>query len=232
MTEKIFVIGFHKTGTTSLKVALEVLGLRVTGPNSELLAAFRQGDTGKVRLVVDQYDAFQDEPWFMFYEDLNQQFPDAKFILSERKPRKWLRSFKKHYRNRISDTHRFLYGPVGALDAPRHCKRTYIEHNARVKAFFAGSAPGKLLVLDLEKGDGWELLCPFLNKPVPRAFLTGKVRRFPHTNVASSRQFMRRHKHLKRARRAIRTSVRSYYGPGAWDKISSLKKRLLWRLGI
>jgi hypothetical protein len=33
MKEKVFCIGFHKTGTTSLRVALELLGYRVTGPN-------------------------------------------------------------------------------------------------------------------------------------------------------------------------------------------------------
>ena len=30
---KVFCIGFHKTGTTSLKMALKTLGYRVTGPN-------------------------------------------------------------------------------------------------------------------------------------------------------------------------------------------------------
>jgi UDP-N-acetylmuramate-alanine ligase len=33
METKVFCIGFHKTGTTSLAVALKTLGYRVTGPN-------------------------------------------------------------------------------------------------------------------------------------------------------------------------------------------------------
>ena len=34
MKAKVFCIGFHKTGTTSLERALEMLGYRVTGPNN------------------------------------------------------------------------------------------------------------------------------------------------------------------------------------------------------
>ncbi len=33
MKTKVFCIGFHKTGTSSLAVALKTFGYRVTGPN-------------------------------------------------------------------------------------------------------------------------------------------------------------------------------------------------------
>jgi len=40
-----------------------------------------------------------------------------------------------------------------------------MEHRARVRALFKGR-PGKLLILDVCGGEGYEKLCPFLGVPV------------------------------------------------------------------
>ena len=60
MQPKVFCIGFHKTGTTSLELALRKLGYRVTG-------SFGTKDpdiVGKVYAtayaMVEQFDAFED----------------------------------------------------------------------------------------------------------------------------------------------------------------------------
>jgi hypothetical protein len=39
----------------------------------------------------------------------------------------------------------------------------------------------KLLVMDIIKGDGWEKLCKFLDKPIPN-------RPFPHKNIGKYRK--------------------------------------------
>ena len=39
------------------------------------------------------------------------------------------------------------------------------RHNDEVRQYFAGS--GRLLEMNLEQGDGWPELCPFLDRPIP-----------------------------------------------------------------
>jgi hypothetical protein len=55
---------------------------------------------------------------------------------------------------------------VDAFDAEKLARRR-VEHEREVEAFFA-DAPQRLLVLDICAGEGWEKLCPFLGRPVPR----------------------------------------------------------------
>ena len=67
----------------------------------------------------------------------------------------------------------WIYGegsPVGNETAYR---ARYEQHNEAVEAWFAGR--DDLLVLDLERGDGWQELCAFLGEAVPEA-------PFPHLN--------------------------------------------------
>jgi hypothetical protein len=47
-------------------------------------------------------------------------------------------------------------------------------HENKVRSYFADQ-PGKLLILDLSHGDGWEKICDFLHCPVPDEV-------FPHDN--------------------------------------------------
>lgn len=64
MTEKVFVVGFHKTGTSSLTKALEILGYKVAGPNPELLALFETRNMEMILKVVEQYELFKMIPGF------------------------------------------------------------------------------------------------------------------------------------------------------------------------
>ena len=73
MKAKVFCIGFHKTGTTSLELALKKLGYRVTG-------SFGTKDpdiAGKVHdmayAMVPEYDAFEDNPWPILYRELDER---------------------------------------------------------------------------------------------------------------------------------------------------------------
>ena len=95
MAQKIFGIGFHKTGTTSLGEALKVLGYNVTGPNW-----INQGNIGRTHLarcraLSHDFDAFQDNPWPLVYREMDAMWPDAKFILTMRDSQKWIESQTK-----------------------------------------------------------------------------------------------------------------------------------------
>jgi hypothetical protein len=179
MTPKVFCVGFHKTGTTSLAVALAMLGYRVTGPNG-----VRDPDiAGKaLRLAHDlvrEYDAFQDNPWPVLYREMDESYPGSKFILMLRDPQAWIASQVRHFGFEETPMRRWIYG-VGCPQGNEEIYlRRFERHNAEVQEHFAGR-PEDLLVIELAAGDGWSKLCPFLAKPVPEV-------PFPHVNAAEDR---------------------------------------------
>lgn len=177
---KIFCIGFHKTGTTSLAQALRILGFTVTGPNGVNDPDIARNASGLIKSLVNDYDAFQDNPWPIFYKELYQDFPDAKFILTCRNPEKWINSQVRHFGRQETPMRKWIYGKGCPEGNESIYLQRYQKHNRDVKAYFRKKRK-PLLVLDLEKGDGWNKLCPFLNLPVPDAS-------FPHANKADARE--------------------------------------------
>jgi sulfotransferase family protein len=93
--------GFGRTGTMSLKVALEELGL---GPcyhmsevfeNPEHVELWENAARGKPidwEELFRGYRATVDWPGAAFYEELMERYPEAKVILTVRDPEKWYES--------------------------------------------------------------------------------------------------------------------------------------------
>jgi hypothetical protein len=81
---KVFCIGFHKTGTTSLNVALQTLGYQVTGPNGYNDPKIQKRVLALAHSLVKKYDAFQDNPWPIIYKEMDHAYPGSKFILTVR----------------------------------------------------------------------------------------------------------------------------------------------------
>ena len=93
--------GFGRTGTMSLKVALETLGF---GPcyhmtevfehpeHADLWLAAWRGEPVKWDGFLNGYESLVDWPACTFYEDLMKQHPDAKILLSIREPDRWYES--------------------------------------------------------------------------------------------------------------------------------------------
>jgi len=179
MKPKVFCIGFHKTGTTSLELALIKLGYRVTG-------SFGTKDpdiAGKVHAMayamVDQFDAFEDNPWPVLYRELDQRYPGSKFILTRRPAEAWIQSQLRDFASTETPMRRWIYGENAG--SPAGNEDTYIaryeRHNREVLEYF-GDRANDLLIFDLPKGDGWDKLCPFLGYETPDE-------PFPHANKAS-----------------------------------------------
>lgn len=185
-TPKVFGIGFHKTGTTSLGTALEVLGFRVCGPVGFLKADIAETLRETAFDVVDEYDAFEDNPWPLLYRELDERYPSSRFILTTREPNAWLASILRHFGGRSTPMRELIYGPGNGDPAGKEdiYLARYERHNAEVVEHFRGR--GDLLVLDITAGDGWEKLCAFLGKPHPGV-------RFPMLNLASQRESMTEH---------------------------------------
>ena len=188
MKPKVFCIGFHKTGTTSMAVALNQLGYRVTGPNGVNDLNIEKNVISMAYDLAKDFDAFQDNPWPILYKELDAKFPGSKFILTLRSPESWIKSQVNHFGKKETPMRKWIYGvgcPEGNEDV--YLKR-FSNHCEEVMEYFK-DRPYDLLVLDLAKGDGWEKLCPFLGVDIP-------VTSFPHANKASDRERTKREEPL------------------------------------
>ncbi len=160
--EKTFGIGLSRTGTTSLTLALEALGL----------SAVHFPTTMK---QIEEHDAATDTPVAASFQALDSRFPGSKFIYTVRDLPEWLESCRRFWGKRqeslfaanpfIVKLQRHLYGGID-FD-PERFRHAYARHDALVRGHFA-ERPSDLLVIDVCGGDTrWEPLCKFLGADVP-----------------------------------------------------------------
>ncbi|CAN5853464.1 sulfotransferase family protein [soil metagenome] len=100
---KVIGAGFGRTGTMSLKVALEQLGF---GPCYHMTEVFAHPEHAEFWVsawrgeqvdwdgVLGDYEATLDWPACTFYEVLMERHPDAKVLLSVRDPERWYESVR------------------------------------------------------------------------------------------------------------------------------------------
>lgn len=208
MTIKVIGAGFGRTGTLSMKGALELLGL---GPcyhmmevlnrpeNSDAWFDAAQGEPLGAGADWDEilrgYQSSVDWPACHFWRPLSEYYPDAKVILTVRDEEAWwssisstiFRSFqtqddvKDKDRLRMRRMSRDLIVDKvfgGNLTDREHALAVYRRNIEAVKA---GLPKERLLVFDV--AEGWEPLCAFLELPVPDD-------PFPSTNT--TKQFQER----------------------------------------
>jgi hypothetical protein len=166
---KVVGIGLSKTGTSTLKHMLTALGYRVCGPRKDLLARVRRGEMSAIDDTLKVYDGFEDWPWPLTYQHVMERYGQrARFILTVRDTTdKWLASVVAHgFRTDPAKSMRHAYGYYRPFGREQEFRSMYEAHNDDVRRFFA-AYPGQLLEFCLDKGDGWEKLCGFLDEPVP-----------------------------------------------------------------
>lgn len=197
MSLQVIGCGFGRTGTLSLKLALERLGF---GPCHHMLEMFAHPETARSFLdaaegravdwasVFGAYRSAVDWPAVYFWRDLVQVFPDAKLILTIRDDDAWYRSMVSTIFRALGtpeSAHAVEPGSVGAMNRRLVAQGTFdwrfgdrdhvlAVHHAHVAAVKAAVAPGRLLVFDVKQG--WDPLCQFLGVPAPEA-------PFPRTNT-------------------------------------------------
>ena len=224
---KVFVLGFHKTGTCSMAKALSLLGYRVVGPSLELVPSVEAQDLDAMYRVVDGYDAFQDDPWFLPYRQFDQRYPGSRFILTWRDSQVWIKSVQKHFGKRVSPSRRLVYGDVSPLSDPQHYVDVYERHVKGVREYFVDREED---FLEFRVGqDSWDSLCPFLGYSQPKTIL-GRSLPFPHANPASARD--PRHWLRARVRRGVKEVVRRRLGPVAVERVTKVKDLFLYRLKL
>jgi hypothetical protein len=189
--------GLGRTGTLSLKAALEKLGY---GPCYHMIEVLKEPDRARHWLEKTQsgahdwdtifrgYRATVDWPAAAFWRELAARYPDAKVLLSLRDGGSWHDSVMNTIYNVMTqkpperapqllrDFHAMVNALVfqktfqGRLADRDHARRVFEQHN---QAVIDAIPAGRLLVY--RTGDGWEPLCRFLGVPVP-------AEDFPHLN--------------------------------------------------
>ena len=212
MTLSVIGAGFGRTGTMSLKVALEQLGFGPCYHMREVLAhpehdAVWHAATRRQAVDWDAlftgYGSAVDWPVAAFWRELAHHYPRARFILSVRDPQAWHASVLETIFAALSSTpdpddpqacaHRAMTRELilertfdGRMGDPAHAMAIYERHNQSVR----NTLPADRLLV-YETGSGWEPLCAFLDCPVPDE-------PYPHSN--SRDEF--RQRHLQRGARS------------------------------
>lgn len=201
MALSVFGAGFGRTGTMSLKLALEGLG---AGPCYHMLEV-RQ-NPGHAQLWLDAvegrpvswddlfagYPASCDWPQCHFWRELSLHYPDARVILTVRDPERWYTSITRtifpsqEEQPDASDPEALVRRTMtrklileqafgGRWQDKAHVMGVYQRHVETVQRELPAD---RLLVYDVAQG--WQPLCSFLRLPVPD---------MPFPNVNSTAEF-------------------------------------------
>ncbi len=202
---KIIGVGFQKTGTSTLRDALRVLGYTVGDTRYKLLIPILKKDFKTVLKEVNRYDAVEDNPYPLIFRELDELLPGSKFILTIREEESWFKSVNRHIGDLRDPMHEWIYGTGKGL--PKEDKentiRVYNNHNQSVIEYFQ-DRPDDLLILDFTKGDKWEKLCEFLGHDIPSL-------PFPHANNAKQIKKQSFLKKLKMQKKKIKYGLQIAY---------------------
>ena len=191
---KVIGAGVGRTGTYSLKLAINRLGLGPCHHMEEVLHNMARqvplwvdatADRPDWDQIYDGYESAVDWPTACFFRKLNAAYPDARFVLTVRSPESWAASFSetiykllasrdeapqemKAWLDMAADVIAKTGFPAG-LDVPR-LQEAFEAHNEAVKAAIPAE---RLLVFEVKSG--WPALCEFLGVDTPEE-------PFPRTN--------------------------------------------------
>jgi hypothetical protein len=197
MALQLIGAGLGRTGTLSLKAALERIGYGPCYHMIEVLTAPARAShwlepapsaSHDWEAIFRGYRATVDWPAAAFWRELAERHPGAKVVLTVRDAERWHESVMNtiypvmrqgppaQAPELVHRFHRMVVGLIlertfdGRLHDRAHAKRVFEQHNQAV----VDTIPAERLLV-YRAGDGWEPLCRFLGVPVPDED-------FPHLN--------------------------------------------------
>lgn len=186
MTLKVIGAGVGRTGTYSLKLAINRLGMGPCHHMEEVLhnmpsqvPLWSRAAAGKAdwSQIYAGYESAVDWPTACFFRELLKEYPSARFVLTQRDPERWAESFGGTIYKLIADRDKAPEEMRAWLEMANEVivKTGFspgYDHDALVNAFKAHNRAvqetipaNQLLVYEVKQG--WEPLCEFLGKPVP-----------------------------------------------------------------
>jgi hypothetical protein len=189
MKVRVIGSGMGRTGTMSLKLALEkllgapcyhMMEVFQRPHHFKLWAAAGRGEPVDWHALLDGFAAAVDWPAAACWEELAAAFPDALIVHSERDPEAWWKSASATIFKPRAERPTPMKEMIDSLFASRFTTQiddkaaaiaAYNRNNAHVHA----TAPKHRLVV-WRPGDGWEPLCGALGVTMP-------IEPFPHVNT-------------------------------------------------
>ncbi|MBI1171798.1 sulfotransferase family protein [bacterium] len=197
MTLRVIGAGFGRTGTSSMKLALQTLGL---GPchhmkvllddpaQQALWNGFVAGQTPDWDQAFAGFNSAVDWPSAYYWQSLARHYPDAKVLLTLRSPESWWESYSKTILTHVNRTR----GTGSWIDEvicktvmrgqPEDRATALAAFNANTAAVRAAIPADRLIVH--EAGDGWGPLCKGLDLPEPAE---------PYPHVFTTAEFLAQH---------------------------------------
>ncbi|HEY0417879.1 MAG TPA: sulfotransferase [Acetobacteraceae bacterium] len=196
MALSVIGTGFGRTGTNSLKLALEQLGLgpchhmhevRRSPEQHAYWSALARGERVDWDTVFAGFGSACDWPSCHFWRELAAHYPAARVIHTTRPAEAWWGSFSQTIMPLLRDLHNtadptakargaMAYAIIAeqtfgaAMDNKQAALAAYRRREEEVRAEIPAE---RLLVFDV--AEGWEKLCRFLGLPAPAG-------PFPRTN--------------------------------------------------
>ncbi len=183
MPLQIIGSGLGRTGTMSMKLALEQLGC---GPCHHMIEVFSHPETVPLWVeaaegrpdwdaIFQNYNAMVDYPGARYWRQLAEHYPAAKVLHTVRDPDSWFES-----------TQATIFAPTAMSASPPPPLKAFFE---AITGDFAGRLADRAFMTDyfrrhtaeveqaiakdrlliFESGEGWERLCAFLGVAVPDA---------------------------------------------------------------
>ena len=138
-----------KTGTTSLANYLRKQGYKCVHNKPKVERIIKKHNPEKIFNKI-KCDAILDYPINLYYKQIEQDYPNAKFIYTTRKRSSWLKSWKEHDKRikpNIDRTEKFL--------------NLYDKQSNEIPEYFKDKQE-KILILDLSDPKKDEKLAEFL----------------------------------------------------------------------
>lgn len=157
---KLFGVGLSKTGTTSLTIALNILGIR----------SIHYPPLPQLHELMKKYVGATDTPVGAYFRELDHLYPGSKFILTVRDKESWIRSATMEFEkvrplaSWQREVRRRAYGSVEWIPS---LWASAFERHARTVAEYFCHRTDDLLEMNIVAGEGWKPLCKFLKLPAP-----------------------------------------------------------------
>ena len=190
MPLKVIGAGFGRTGTTSLKAALEILGYQKCHHMTEVIKNGAgipwykklRGEEISWEEIFEGYQATVDWPSAAWWKELCDHYPEARVILTVRDPDRWYESITEtiYPLSHLMPRWLGLVNPrlsgflkiarripwentfQGRIEDAAYAKQIFRDHIETVKKTIS---PERLLIYEISQG--WEPLCSFLKVPIP-----------------------------------------------------------------
>ena len=186
MSIQVIGVGIGRTGTYSLKLAINRLGYGPCHHMEEVIqnmpvqvplwSAALSGSPDWQK-IYEGYESAVDWPTAGFFRELVKVYPSAKFVLTHRDPQNWADSFgstiykllagRDQAPPEMKDWLDMVAGVIAKTGFPDDLERedlvkAFMNHNEAIKETIPAD---QLLVYEVK--EGWGPLCNFLNVPEP-----------------------------------------------------------------